>query len=336
MNFQADRKALLKALRTVSAIIPWKSSRPASEGVLIEAFEDYLLLTCTDLVAEIAVKVPAVVVEPGFLCTPAKALANILKARPGDTTLLFDGKLDDIPVEEIELPPTLSPIGDPLHFTLPNTAGVRYAMGFNESRHMLNGLCVELGESGSRMVASDGFRLALTAISGTDEAPRQVIIPQQIVRLLPKDEVEATLYDEHIVLVHGDTAWATKLIDGRYMNVDSVLKPLKHPICSITVPKYVLLDTAQQEVALRGKDPIVTLAFAAGSFSATLAQGLAQHAPCDYAGKPQKAIFGAKLLLECVKVLQDPIVIDVQEDQCNTPLVIRQGNAVHLLMVRYR
>jgi DNA polymerase-3 subunit beta len=211
MKFTVNREKLQKALQRVGSIIGSRSMFPVLGNVLIQAEENLLTLTTTDLEIRISTTLEAAVEVPGVSTAPARKLTSLIGCFVG-SDVLFD--IDE--KDHIKLKCGTS------HFTLLGlaaadfpaaegfeakreirikegefkkmVASIAYAVSADDSRKVLTGVLLSARESTVTLVATDGKRLAMQentpeSITGGDG---DAIIPlkaaQEVRRLLDGDE----------------------------------------------------------------------------------------------------------------------------------------------------
>jgi DNA polymerase-3 subunit beta len=212
MNFTITRQNLHTGLAAVSASIPSKTTLPVLSNILLEAREDGVWMSGTDLDVAVRVKALAEVKEAGSLTAPGKKLQEIARELPdepvevktqGDQIELSCGrsnfKLNGLPAEEF---PTLAEVdfetglavsGKDLQALIHHTS---FAVSTEESRPILNGVLWELRDGEMKMVATNGHRLARMGVKveATGTASADFIVPpaalSQVQRLFKDDEHE--------------------------------------------------------------------------------------------------------------------------------------------------
>ena len=83
MKFQIERDVFQEALTQVQHVVGSKTTLPILSNVLIQADENGLELSTTNLDVAIAVRVPASVEEPGKTTLPARRLGTIVRELAG-------------------------------------------------------------------------------------------------------------------------------------------------------------------------------------------------------------------------------------------------------------
>lgn len=248
MQFRIQREALLKPLQQVIGVIERRQTLPVLANFLVQAHEDSVSFSGTDLEVEMVAMAAATDVADGETTVPARKLFDIVRALPdgaaialklaGERLSMQAGRsrftLATLPasefpvVESIEVVETIRLPEAVLRELMDRTA---FAMANQDVRYYLNGLLLELDEGLLRCVATDGHRLSIAeteAETGT-AARRQVIIPRKgVTELLGMfeagdGEVALELGRNHLRVRRGDVVFTSKLIDGRFPDYEAVL-----------------------------------------------------------------------------------------------------------------
>lgn len=247
MKLKVNRESLLKPLQQVAGVVERRQTLPVLSNVLLQVEPGQLSMTGTDLEVELIGRVPLEGAEAGEITVPARKLLDICRELPdkadiefelGDQRLTiksgrFRSTLSTLPaadfpsVDKSAAEMTTSVDAKSVKRLLDRTA---FAMAQQDVRYFLNGMLVELGESGVRTVATDGHRLAMSQLSldGSD-GNKQVIVPRkgvlELQRLLNEVEgnVELTLGSNHLCAESADFTLTTKLVDGRFPDYERVI-----------------------------------------------------------------------------------------------------------------
>ena len=183
MKLTIERAALLKSLAHVQSVVERRNTIPILANVLIEAKDDRLELTATDMDLTVVEQAAAEVAVPGATTVSAHTLYDIVRKLPEGAQLEFASSgeagqmtlssgrsaftLATLPKEDF---PTSGAETFPQSFTL--AAGeirnlidrTRFAISTEETRYYLNGIYLHGAENGEisllRAVATDGHRLA--------------------------------------------------------------------------------------------------------------------------------------------------------------------------------
>ena len=239
---------------------------PILSNVLIEAEEGHISLTTTNLDLGIRCRIKADVSEPGGLTLPVRKLATIIRELPQNEIFIETSennqakitsggsnfKIMGISTEEF---PPLPSFENRHVFELSQTEivsmlkSVSYGQSSDENRYILNGVYFNFADEKLTLVATDGRRLALTALDTeiSEDNAGSLILPAKTVaeleRLMGKgDKVKIAFNDrqaafeisiedssdtglvDHLYLV-------SKIVEGNYPNYRQVIpKETEHRV----------------------------------------------------------------------------------------------------------
>lgn len=250
---KAKRDDLLGPLSAVSGIIERRHTLPILSNVLMERSGDGLSFLATDIEMQIVSKgVNAGDGESKSITVGARKLVDILRALPADAEVslqLQDKRmvvkagrsrftLQTLPAEDF--PRLAKPAGEVARFELPqrtlrkHLALVQYAMAQQDIRYYLNGLLLVAGNRQLKLVATDGHRLAYTALALDSDVPAQeVIVPRKTVIELGKlmadvdDPVKVEVSGSQAAFSFGSVELVSKLVDGKFPDYTRVI-PTTH------------------------------------------------------------------------------------------------------------
>ena len=246
MRFTCDTNDLNASLSIVSRALAARSPKPILEGILLEACEEGLRLICTDLAIGIETVIPATFTEEGRVVLPGKLLCEVVRKLPGgmcdvnvrerlQTTIRCASSRTTItgfdPVEYPELPQVSGHEFEMPQGVLRDMIGrTLFAIAIDESRPILTGCLLEIGQQELRVVALDGFRLALRreAIVGPQEPVSAVVggkMLGDISKTLGEGEepVAIRVSRSHIQLEIGKTRIVARLLEGEFIRYRQIL-----------------------------------------------------------------------------------------------------------------
>lgn len=246
MQFSCDTNKLNEGLSIVSRALAVRSSKPILEGVLLETCEEGIRLTCTDMALGIETVIPATIGEEGRAVLPGKLLCEIVRKLPGGVCNVSIGGRMQATLRCASVRTTISGF-DPVEYPeLPQVAGQSFAMPQNtlrdmigrtlfaiaqdESRPILTGCLMEIGKSEMRVVALDGFRLALRkeAIEGPQSDISAVVggkVLGDIAKILSDSDepVELCFSRSHVQMNIGETHVVARLLEGEFIRYRQIL-----------------------------------------------------------------------------------------------------------------
>lgn len=331
MNLTITRQNLSRGLSAVSATIPTRSSLPVLSNVLLEADENSIWISGTDLDVSARIRVPAEVTDQGSLTVPGKKFQELARELPdqpvvvtmkGDQMELSCGrsrfKINGIPGEEF---PTLPEIDFDESWTVAAedlqklVAATTFAVSTEESRPILNGVLWELGADEMVMVATNGHRLARMK-SGRASGPAApadglIVSPvalAQAQRLFEEaDELQVAKSGNHLGFgsvgsVEGRVY--TRLIEGKYPNYEQVIPKDNNKVATV---ERDALHAAVRRMAVVASEPPhrVRLRFDADRLLMDVTTSdlgeAEEEVSIDYQGDQQEIGFNAVYLLEILR-----------------------------------
>ncbi len=200
------------ALALVSKATSSNSPLPILTCVDMQAEQDSLTLTATNLEITIRARIEAIVDSPFSAAVPAGILASIISAIEADTVeLVLDeaamtlkikslgskSKIKALTHDEFPHAPSAdTPMGVlPAHILKAALKRVVIAASTDQSRPALNGVQLAKVETDVTLAAADGFRLAVARLElplSFPEAHNSLVIPRQsvlkLVQILPDDD----------------------------------------------------------------------------------------------------------------------------------------------------
>lgn len=248
MKFSIDRDALLRPLQLVSGVVERRQTLPILSNVLLDASDNGLAITATDLEVEIQAKTQVDGAAPGQITVPARKMIDICRTLPDGAPIQINIEQDKAILRSAKTRftlttlaaadfPSLEAQAAPLSFQVAQGTlkelieKTHFAMAQQDVRYYLNGMLLELEAGEVRAVATDGHRLALCRAAvetGAAEAV-QAIIPRkgvlELARLLEDSDSEAQvqLGENHLRVQVDDIVFTSKLIDGKFPDYQRVL-----------------------------------------------------------------------------------------------------------------
>ncbi|MCH2035949.1 MAG: DNA polymerase III subunit beta [Puniceicoccaceae bacterium] len=265
MKFKINQDHFSNGLQQVLNVVATRSTMPILSNVLIEAEEEYISLTTTNLDLGIRCRIKADVETPGGITLPVRKLATIVRELPQNDVFVDAGhnnqakitsggslfKIMGINTEEF---PPLPSFENRHVFELSQSEivsmlkSVSYGQSTDENRYILNGVYFNFADEKLTLVATDGRRLALTALETeiSEDNTGSLILPAKTVaeleRLLGKGEkvkiafndrqvaFEISIDEEAIGLVD-QLYLVSKIVEGNYPNYRQVIpKETEHRV----------------------------------------------------------------------------------------------------------
>ena len=247
MKFSLPKSKLAGCLQSVMQVVPSKSTLPILTNVLIEALENKLKISATDLDMSITGTVTCDVAKKGSAALPARILFDIVRELPeGDITIesinsrvevkIANGsyKIASVSPEDFPKLPAVNTKKE-IRVSSADLAGMirktTFACSTDETRPALNGVLWQTKGDKMQMVATDGHRLAKSAVENPKlkGMSEDIIVPPKVLNLIPKftedsvDEIGIIFGENNIIFTVGETVLTSRLIEGPYPNFEQVI-----------------------------------------------------------------------------------------------------------------
>ena len=349
MKFKIVRSKFLEGLKSVQNIVAAKGSLPILQNVLMEAGENRLVMTTTDLDISIRSSVECEIVESGATTLPVKLLFNsISKAAEGEIVVEVDDKeratitagsakfkLAGLPETDF---PRLPKDEDAYAYEIPQATlremfrKVSYAASQDDTRRTLKGVLMSFKDSKLTMVATDGRRLALVEneIEFPKDVEKDIVLPskavQELQRSLNGEEIASVMIQKtQVSFKLGNITVYSKLMDDVYPNYRQVIP--KETVEKITIDRQLLLDALDRASVMTMDEAHSTkLIFSEGKLTVTSAASDIGEAKDEvaikYAGEPIEIIFNPSYVMDPLKAIDDD-EITINLNNGHSPAVIK-------------
>lgn len=365
MQFEINKSAILKALGNVNGAVEKRNTIPILLNVKIEAKDDKVIMTATDMDIVITSSVTALVKQEGMTTVPAQMFFDIVRKIPDGSNINAELREDGNAIKitygrsRFSLPcldpaefPILSQDDMPVNFSVKSAELIKiidktkFAISNDETRHYLNGLFLHGVETNSgielRGVATDGHRLALAYSNGSDlsSSVAGVIIPKKTINEIKKisegNESSVISFSKaKIKIVSGNSVIISKLIDGEFPEYDKVIPKDNNQI--IEVNKKQLFDAVDRVATIAtDKNKSIKFALSNGRISlqvSTSDGGLAnEEIEVDFQGEAIETGFNSRYLLEIIsQVNQEKLQIKFKNS--SSPALIDSNESEDLYVI---
>jgi DNA polymerase-3 subunit beta len=254
MEFKIEKETFVKALQKIQGIVEKRNTMPILSNALIEAADDNIYITATDLEVGIKSSYQTNVISNGKITVSAKKLYEIVKELP-DEVVHFRTKDNDwveilcgkarfniVGLSPEEFP--YFPKTKDENLMVFNNEIIRdmiektsFAICYDETKFNLNGIFIKAITDSDRnilnMVATDGHRLSIAEreVNGNinNELLKGVIFPKKGIQELKKmteeenSEIMIGFMDNNAVMKKGNTVIVMRLIDGEFPDYTKVI-----------------------------------------------------------------------------------------------------------------
>lgn len=257
MKFVISTNELNYLISKCLNVVSQKPTIPILSNILIEAVNDELILTATDLMVGIRCYTEAKILEEGATTLPAKKFSQLIRELTSVNITITTNANE---VTEIESDssrfklngmsrnefPSLPALSDAANFKI-SQADLKdmffrtaFAVSREDNRYVLTGVYMHLANGEACFVGTDGKRLARAHLK-VDIDPAFVssyIIPLKAVEEIIKnlsDEGDATVYlmNDKIAVEASNTMIVTKLLSGDYPDIKRVIPESTETVVSL-------------------------------------------------------------------------------------------------------
>ena len=353
MDLKVTKDALVEGIQIVQNAVSQKSSLPILSNVLLEAENNTLKLTATDLDMGICATIPVFVEQAGAITIPAKKFFDIVKALPDGSEITVTMKKNNfvtiksgkaqfkiigLPKDEF---PQLPQFKDIDAITIEQNIVKEmfiltdFAISRDDTRYVLNGILLMINKDKISMVATDGRRLAnvIKALPSKTLVDRNVIIPsktvQEVKRML-QDEGEVTIKfsDNQILFSFENCFILSRLIEGEYPNYKNVIPEKTNK--EVVVGRETFLSATRRASIFTDQDSMA-IKLSISKKKMTISKNTPylgeakEEIEISFSGNSDIEIgFNPKYLIDVLKSIQDEEIVFELNDS-NKPGVVRRG-----------
>lgn len=365
MKLSLTQDKFAKAINVVGRVVGSRASLPILANILLDAKDNTLTLSATNLEIALTVSLPCKVEQSGSTSVPARLLSEVVQGLQSDKLqLVSDGdklevsaahtqaSLQGIASEEFPAIPTVDAkqsISLPGQLLKDLLERVSKAASLDESRPVLAGVYVHTDESTLTMAATDSYRLAEEKVVLKDLPSFQSILPirtvQEVVRLINPEEqadVELVVGESEIKFSAGDVTLISRLIEGNFPNYAQIIPSeskttlvcQRDELMSAAKLAGVFARESAHTVRVTVEDGLMKIYAEAAQVGQNTSE-----VPIELKGEPTEISLNARFLLDALSAYSEPQVevkLNEKLDPCVLVPLDAQGKAqqhsLHLIM----
>ena len=356
MKVKVNKTNIQKAISSIEGIISVREIRSVLSNILIEANQDQLVLTASNINITLSQPLLAEVSVPGSISLPARKLSQIINVIKGDSLYLESDKNNSVSIQNnpdssgaqitlmgspaSDYPATADVSSDKYNpFSVPlflkALDSTSYAMAKEDVRYVFNGTFIMTDKEKTLFVATDGRRLAFNGIDLKNPFPvkESFILPYLTVKELQKQSGESgegsVAFDndnKRLCFKIGNLTIISKTIDGTFPNYKEVIPDKVEHELELKTEEFI---NAVNQVSIMGAEPSRQLKIkfdrdTLGLYASTPDLGEAQdNITIDYKGEGLEMAFNSYYLLEAVKSM-DTETFKFGFSSSSSPAVIRR------------
>jgi DNA polymerase-3 subunit beta len=351
---------LVNLISKIQSIVPAKPAIPILANVLIEAIDDQVIVSGTDLTVSMRCYVEAKVVEEGAIALPARRFFQLVReltspqvkisAQTNEIAEITTGtsvfKVNGMNKGEF---PTLPDLSGSIEIALTSSqlkemfSKTAFSAAREDSRYMLNGVLLQIANQKATFIGTDGKRLAKMfvnvaidpSMTGTYVIPLKAV--EEMTKMLDdsSNPVHLSLSQDKIALESGHLTLITKLLSGQYPDVERVI-PTKlaqnfsiHREELMSLLRQISLFTSETSSSVRFSFETGQLHLAA--MSSDIGEGRVSM-PVDYAGPKMEIAFNPYFFLDILRHSKDETVRFGLNDPHNPGLITDSTQGLFVIM----
>ena len=374
MKIRFNREQLLNAINIASKAVSSKTTMPILECFLITAFGDDIRITSNDTELGIETlihtasaeeeekKNGCMVIEPGRTALEARLFSDIIRkiTAESDSDIFLEqtGSVVRITCNSSEYRiqerdpdqfPALPMIREDRYITVSQFTlrevirQTLFSVAVNDSNKMMTGELFEVDHDVLKAVSLDGHRISIRNTELRDDyGTLKAIIPGKTLNEISKilngesdSEVQIFFDSNHIMFRFDDTLMVSRLIDGKYFRIDSMLSTDYET--KVTVNKRDFLDNIERSIVLvreTDKKPLV-LTITDGCMNLkmnTIVGRLNSDLFINKTGKDIMIGLNPKFLLDALRVIDDE-QITLYMTNSKAPCFIRDDEQKYIYLI---
>ncbi len=336
MIFSMNAQDLLEGLNTVTRALSARPSKQILEGVLISAEDNRVQMTCSDGSLVIEYTNAAAIQEEGQAVLPGRLFTELIRKMPAGTVSISitDNKTasircmknrSNLAIMNAAEYPEIKPLTSGSQVKIPQKklkdmiTRVVFAIATDESRQILTGSLLEVSRNEARMVALDGFRLAMQKLFQPFELPDgtdvvKAIIPgkvlNELARILPDDDAFCTMLfnQSRMQCTFGNIRMSSVLLAGEYIDYRRILPTeFKSEARADRASVQDAIDRASL-MAREGKNNLIKMSFRNDVLKITSNAELGdveEEMEASLIGDPVDIAFNARYITDVIRNVSD-------------------------------
>lgn len=327
MNIKIDRDAFLKPLTAVCSIVERRHTLPILSNLLLEARQDSVSLTATDMEMQISLSLNVSVGANIATTVSARKMLDICRSLPDQSQITLDisenrmqikaGKsrfnLQTLPA--VDYPVMSKSVSDTsLVLSLPQVQlkrllrQVEYAMAQQDIRYYLNGLLFEVNGNNLNVVGTDGHRLSFASLELEQSYEKQeLILPRktvlELIKLLDDSDelVSIEVSANQVNFTFSGIRLISKVIDGKFPDYTRVI-PTGHSNSFDVSRQDLLLAMQRASILSNEKYRGIRMVLGKGSLrlisSNSEQEDAEEEMEIDYSGDPIDIGFNVTYMID--------------------------------------
>ena len=360
MKILCPKEEILNGVNIVLKAVPVRTTMPILECLIIEASDTGIKLVANDMELGIETHIQGTIIDNGTVAVNAKVFSEIIRKLPDNevcissdssymTEIVCEKARFTITGRSAEEFPNLPDVNkeNPLilsQFTLKEVIRQTvFSISDNENVRIMTGELFEIKGNELRVISLDGYRISIRKVIMKDSYDdRKIIIPGKTLNDINKilsgeaaSLVNIYFTDKHALFEFDNTIVVTRLIEGEYYKIDSMLSSDYET--KVTINKKELqscIERASLLVRETDKSPVI-IDIKDNNFELkinTAIGAMKEEIDISHEGKNIIIGFNPRFLLDALRVIDDETV-DIYLINAKAPCFIRDKEQSYIYLI---
>ena len=360
MKIKINQNELYKAINIVQKAVSSRTTLPILSGILIEATNNKLILTATDLDLGIKTYSDCEVIEEGSIVVHARLLGDFVRKLPSNTNVnieitnnnsieikCLNSEFNILGNSSSEYPDnTFDNEGESFDIkseSLKNFIKYTYfAAAQDNIKPIFTGCLIEIKNNICSFVALDGFRMAIKKEKIDYNGEVSAVVPSktllEILRILEenKGNTTITLSNSHISFKIENTTIISNLLEGKFIDYEGILKDNYATVAK--VDNFTFKNSIERAslLAREDKNNLIILDINNENMqinSASEYGNAEENIPVEKQGEDIKIGFNSKYVLDVLKVIDNQYITMNLIGKNNPCFIKEQDNENYIYMI---
>lgn len=334
MKFSCNQSKLSKSLNIISKAISTRTTMPILKGILLEVEDGMLTLTASDLDISVIRKMKVDSSENGKIVVNAKIFTDIIRKLPSadiefvvDDSNKMEIKCLNTDFEIICISPDEFPsiyrenFDDAISFHKETFKELirrtQFAAHPDETRGIISGILIEMNKEYLKMVAIDGYRMAINKAVTNIDSKQKFVISARIMGELSKiindsqdesDIIKIKKNGKSLAALIGNNEVNLRIIDGEFLQYNEMV-PTESSI-HVKLNRKSLNEAIDRAsiFTIEGQNNLIKLNIKAQNMkisSKSQEGSVVEEVMIEKTGQDIEIGFNAKYLIDILKVIED-------------------------------
>lgn len=352
MKIKINQEELNKSINIVQKAVSSRTTLPILTGILIEAIDNKLILTATDLDLGIKTYSDCEIIEEGSIVVHARLIGDFIRKLPSNSIVNIETSQNNN-IEIKCLNSEFNILGNSaneypdskfdnngISFEIKSDSLkslIRYthfAAAIDNIKPIFTGCLIEIKNNMCTFVALDGFRMAIKKEKINYDGEISAVIPSktllEILRILEESKENAiiTISESHISFKIDKTTIISNLLEGKFLDYQGILKDDFQTVIKIDNSNFKNSIERASLMARDDKNNLIILDIKEDCMqinSASEYGNVEEVNSIEKQGEDIKIGFNSKYILDVLKVI-DSKYITMNLIGKNNPCFIKEEN----------